>query len=74
LAEPVYDLANVACTMTFGEGRELIVNIQVNPRGTNDVYVDNIIPLTVGLPGTDNTASCASAALLAIHATTRECH
>jgi hypothetical protein len=58
----------------FGEGRELIVNIQVDPRGTNDVYVDDIIPLTVGQPGTDNTARCASAALLAIHATTRESH
>lgn len=38
----------------FGEGRDLIVNIDVNPKGRNDMFVNDIIPLTVGLPGTDN--------------------
>ena len=58
----------------FGEGKEIIVNIPINPRGMNDVYVDDIIPLTVGLPNTVNMSRCESAALLAIHATVRESH
>jgi hypothetical protein len=58
----------------FGKGKELIVNIDVNPKGMNDVFVDDIIPITVGLPGTDNMLRCESAALLAIHVTTRESH
>ena len=58
----------------YGEGRELIVNIPINPRGINDIYVDDIIPLTVGLPNTDNMSRCECAALLAIHATVRESH
>ena len=38
----------------FGIGQELIVDIDVNPRGFNDVYIDDMIPLTVDIPGTDN--------------------
>jgi len=58
----------------FGIGQELIVDIDVNPRGFNDVYIDDMIPLTVDIPGTDNLERCEAAALLAIHATARPNH
>ena len=78
LRSPIQHLVPTPITLDsdipFGEGRELIVNIPINPRGINDVYVDDIIPLTVGLPNTDNMLRCESAALLAIHATVRESH
>ena len=53
----------------FGIGQELIVDIDVNPRGFNNVYINDMIPLTVDIPGTDNLERCKAAALLAIHAT-----
>ncbi len=55
--------------MPFGIGKELIVEIEVNLRRTRDIYIDDIVPLTVNIPGTDNLARCAAAGLLAIHAT-----
>ncbi|KAL3811131.1 hypothetical protein ACHAXA_005942 [Cyclostephanos tholiformis] len=58
----------------FGIGQELIVDIDVNPRGFNDVYIDDMIPLMVDIPGTDNLERCKAAALLAIHATARQNH
>ena len=78
LRSPIQHLVPTPITLDsdipFGEGRELIVNIPINPRGINNIYVDDIIPLTVGLPNTDNMSRCESAALLAIHATVRESH
>jgi hypothetical protein len=53
----------------FGIGKELIVEIEVNLRGTHDIYIDDMIPLTVDFPGMDNLARWAMAGLLAIHAT-----
>ncbi len=58
----------------FGIGQELIVDINVNPRGFNDVYIDDMIPLTVNIPGTDNLERCKAAALLAIHTTAQPNH
>ena len=58
----------------FGIGKELIVEIEINPRGTHDIYIDNMIPLTVDIPGTNNLERCAAASLLAIHATARPKH
>jgi hypothetical protein len=58
----------------FGMGKELIMNIEVNPRGTHNIYINNMIPFTVDFPGTDNLARCAAAGLLAIHATARPKH
>jgi hypothetical protein len=52
----------------------LIVDIEVNPRGTHDIYMDDMIPLMVDIPGTDNLARCAAASLLAIHATAQPKH
>ena len=46
----------------FGTRKELIVDINMNPRGIHDIYIDNKIPLRVDIPGTDNLAKCAAAA------------
>ena len=58
----------------FGIGHELIVDIDVNPRGFKDVYIDDMIPITVDIPATDNLKRCEAATLLAIHATARPNH
>ena len=38
----------------FAEGKYLIVNIQVDSRGTSDVYIDNTTSLCVDIEGSDN--------------------
>jgi hypothetical protein len=53
----------------FGIGKELIVDINMNPRGIHNIYIDDIISLMGDIPGTNNLARCAVAGLLAIHAT-----
>ncbi len=58
----------------FAAGAELIVVIPVDPRGTHDIYIDNIIGLTVDIPGSNNVARGQAAALLAIDATARPNH
>jgi hypothetical protein len=58
----------------FGEGAELIVDIPIDPQGLHDVYINDIILLTVDIPGTDNVARGQSASLLAINATTEPNH
>jgi len=58
----------------FGIGNNLIVNIPVNPRGTHDFYLDDIIALTVNVQGSSNLERCAGAALLAIEATAQPSH
>jgi hypothetical protein len=58
----------------FGVGKELIVDIKINPRGTSDIYIDDKIPLTIDIPNTDNLERCEATALLAIHAMARPNH
>ena len=58
----------------FGIGKELIVDIDVNPRGIHDIYIDVMIAIMVDIPGTNNLARCAAAGLLAIHATAQPMH
>ena len=58
----------------FEEGRQLIVDIPVDPRGTSDVYIDDLINLTVLEDGSRNDIRIARAALLAIHTTARPLH
>jgi hypothetical protein len=58
----------------FAAGADLIVVIPVDPRGTHDVYIDDIIGLTVDIPGSNNVARGQAAALLAIDATARPNH
>ena len=45
----------------FAEGRELIVDIPVNPRGKVDVYIDDTTGLTVNIPGSKNVERMAAA-------------
>jgi hypothetical protein len=58
----------------FAAGAKLIVVIPVDPQGTHDIYIDDIIGLTVDIPGSNNVARGQAAALLAIDATARPNH
>ncbi len=71
LVPPPKAINNDVPFFPFGIGKELIVEIEINPRGTHNIYIDNMIPLTVDIPGTDNLERCTAASLLAIHATAR---
>ena len=51
----------------FGEGRELIVDIPVNPKGIAEVYIDNTCGLTVEEKDSDNVMRLERAILLAIY-------
>jgi hypothetical protein len=41
-------------TVPFANGQELIVDIEVNPRGYTDVYINDTTGLTMDLPSTRN--------------------
>jgi hypothetical protein len=56
----------------FGIGRELAVDIPVDPRGKIDLYIDNFVGLTVDINSSDNAKRMKSAPLLAVSATLRE--
>ena len=58
----------------FGDGKELIVDVPVDPRGVTDVYIDDTIGLCVDLPETNNAERLKNAILLAIHAAARPVH
>jgi len=60
--------------MPFAHGLELIVKIPIDPRGIHDIYNDDIINLTIDIPGTDHVARAKGAALLAMDATARPNH
>jgi hypothetical protein len=55
--------------ISFGQGKELVIDIPINPRGMHDIYIDVIICLTLDILGTDHVAQGQAAALLAINAT-----
>jgi len=55
----------------FGAGRDLIVDVPVDPRGTADIYIDDIIGLSVDVEGSNNDLRLARAILLAIHVAAR---
>jgi hypothetical protein len=48
----------------FGEGRELIVDIDVDARGMNNIYINNLILFVVEIEGSDNLLRCNRAPLL----------
>jgi hypothetical protein len=48
----------------FGKGRELIIDNDVDPRGMNNIYIDNLILLTFNIENTDNLNRCNQAPLL----------
>ena len=58
----------------FGVGRNLVVDVPVNDKGLEDVYIDDIISVGLDLPGSDNMLRIERAALLAIHVIGRELH
>lgn len=55
----------------FAPGKDLIVDMEVNDRGTHEMYFDNLIGLGIDLPDTDNVEQAQRAPLLAIHTCTR---
>jgi hypothetical protein len=52
----------------FGQARQLIIDIPVDPRGKIEVYIDDTTGLTVDVPGSDNAACMEAAIPLAIEA------
>ncbi len=63
---PPIDLIDEA--IPFAEGAEQIVYIPVDPQGTGNIYIDNLIQTAVIIDGTDNAIRCKCATLLAIDA------
>jgi hypothetical protein len=51
----------------FGVGKELVVDVPVNPRGMSDVFIDDTFTQAVDLPGSDNILRAERGAMLAIH-------
>jgi hypothetical protein len=62
----------MADDVPFGEGRELVINVEVDSRRTHDTYIDDLIGLGLDLPGTDNLKRSEGAPLLAIDAYSRQ--
>ncbi len=56
----------------FGIGRDLIVDIPIDPRGTVDVYIDDFLGLTIDLEDSDNSTRLERAPLLGLTAVSRE--
>ena len=56
----------------FGEGRDLIIDIPIDARGTVEIYIDDYIGLTIEINGMDNMTRLERALLLGIAATSRE--
>ncbi len=48
----------------FGKGRELIVNTNIDSWGMNDIYINDLVSLTVEVKGSDNLIWCNRAPLL----------
>ena len=61
-------------SIPFAHGLELIVKIPIDPQGIHDIYIDDIINLTIDIPGTDHVARAKGAALLAMDASARPSH
>ncbi len=56
----------------FGEVRELIVNVEANPHGILNIYMDDLIGLGLDLPNSKNIKQSEQAPLLAIDACSRQ--
>jgi hypothetical protein len=61
-------------SIPFAEGADLIVDIPVDPRGTKDIYIDDLIQAIVVIDSTDNAIHCEQAMLLAINTCVRPKH
>ncbi len=49
----------------FTEGLELVFDIPIDSRGTSDIYINNLVSLTVEIEGTDNLVRSDCTPLLA---------
>jgi hypothetical protein len=65
-SKPTSDLLPLDNNTPLAKGTELIINIPINPHGSHDHYIDDIINLMVNIPGADHVAHGQGAALLAI--------
>jgi hypothetical protein len=45
----------------LAKGRDLVVDVPVNPKGTNEIFINNNITLAVDIPGSDNALQAARA-------------
>ena len=54
-------------SIPFAEGKDLIIDVPVDARGTSDVYIDNTITLTVDVEDSNNVQRLEQATVLAIH-------
>ena len=58
----------------LAEGKELIVDVPINPRGITDVFIDDTTGLTIDLVDSDHALRLERAILLAIHVIARPKH
>ncbi len=63
---PPIDIIDEA--IPFAKGAEQILDIPVDPQGTGNVYIDDLIQTAAIINGTDNAIRCECATLLAIDA------
>jgi hypothetical protein len=61
-------------SIPFAKGLDLIAIIDINPRGTTNVYIDDLISLAVAVEGMDNIVQCDRAPLLAFDMCSRPLH
>jgi hypothetical protein len=61
-------------SIPFAKGLDLIVEIDIDPRGTTDVYIDDLISLAVDVEGTNNIVRCDRAPLLAFDTCSHPLH
>ena len=61
-------------SIPFGEGKQLIVDAHVNPRGVTNVYIDDTVGLTIDFEGMNNIMRLERMLLLAIYTTTHPKH
>jgi hypothetical protein len=58
----------------FAKVHELIVEIDIDPRGTTDDYINDLISLAVDVEGTDDIVRCDRAPLLAFDTCSHPLH
>jgi hypothetical protein len=58
----------------FAKGLDLIVEIDIDPRGTTEDYTDDLVSLAVDGVGMDNIVRCDRASLLAFDTCSRSLH
>ena len=61
-------------SIPFAEGKDLIVDVPVDTRGTEDVYIDDTIDLTVDVENSNNIQRIEQTTLLDIHCASRDKH